>query len=231
MVLLDFYEQVKDQVKKTFKDSDQKYPKMFLYTDRVFNAPEEVSFPLIMFKYKDVNWQTSSERIYKASVLFSMYIVEEPNVNHRYQNTLKKAGLVDQAILTHPTADELAQNKEEITNDTVVRELIPNSTQKISEKQCTVDEYPWEKNNYFIWEICYKTTLVDNSQRKKYTLLTNNAFSVLDLQEAQSQQQISDELASDGIDLGDYLPVGDSSKSQVIDQSINYNIDVKPGKD
>ncbi|MEL6559387.1 MAG: hypothetical protein AAFQ94_14445 [Bacteroidota bacterium] len=231
MVLLDFYEQVKNQVKKTFKESDHKYPKMSLYTDRVFNAPEEVSFPLIMFKYKDVNWQTSSERVYKASVLFSVYIVDEPNVNHRYQNILEKANLVDVAILKHPTAEEIAQNQQDIANGTVASNLIPNSTQKISERQCTVEDYPWEKNNYFIWEICYATTLVENAHRKKYTMLTDNAFSITDLQEEQKQQQISEELGRDGIDLAEYLPLEDPSKSKIIDQSIKYSIDVNSDKD
>lgn len=155
MILKDFYTEKKNAIETEFTSNA---PTVQLYSDAIFKASIET--PVVMFKYDTVNWETSSEKNYKADVSFCLYIIlpVETISSTSYANAFDIAQRIDKAILS--------KNNNNAAIDT-------NSTFKIREKQCTNEHTYWNKNDFFIWEITYKTTLIENILKKKYILFNN----------------------------------------------------------
>ncbi|WP_264530883.1 hypothetical protein [Flavobacterium sp. N502540] len=155
MILKDFYNEKKNAIQSEFT-SDA--PTVQLYSDAIFKTSIET--PIVMFKYDNINWETSSEKNYKADVSFCLYIVLPVDTisSTSYANAFNLAQRIDKAVLS--------KNNSNTSIDT-------NSTFKIREKQCTNEHTYWNKNDYFIWEITYKTTLIENTLKKKYILFNN----------------------------------------------------------
>lgn len=164
MILKDFYTEKKNAIEMEFTSNA---PTVQLYTDTIFK--DSIETPVVMFKYDIVNWETSSEKNYKADVSFCLYIIlpVETISSTSYANAFDIAQRIDKAILS--------KNNSNTDIDT-------NSTFKIREKQCTNEHTYWNKNDYFIWEITYKTTLIENILKKKY-ILFNNGLSNEELKE------------------------------------------------
>ncbi|MFD1604160.1 hypothetical protein ACFSJW_08355 [Flavobacterium artemisiae] len=151
MILKEFYTEKKNAVEAVLSSSTTT---VNLYSDAVFKTP--ISEPTVLFKYDAVNWETSSEKNYKADVSFCFYIVM-PIASTSYEDVFEIAHSIDKAILS-PVSNELIDT---------------NSTFKVKEKQyCNENDY-WSKNDYFIWEVTYKTTLIENTLKKKYILFNN----------------------------------------------------------
>lgn len=155
MILKDFYTEKKNAIETEFSTNA---PAIQLYSDAVFKTT--IDKPLVMFKYDTISWETSSEKNYKADVSFCLYIVlpiDNSSLN-RYEQAFEMAYRLDKAILSDSSNNNF---------------LDTNSTFKAKEKQYTNEEVYWNKSDYFIWEITYKTTLVENILKKKYILFNN----------------------------------------------------------
>lgn len=155
MILKDFYNEKKNAIETEF-NSDALT--VHLYSDAVFKTPIEK--PIVMFKYENIFWETSSEKNYKADVSFCLYVVMPAKTSSsiNYEEVFEIAQRIDKAILSTSNNNTLIDN---------------NSTFKVKEKQyCNEYDY-WDKNDYFIWEITYKTTLIENVLKKKYILFNN----------------------------------------------------------
>lgn len=164
MILKEFYNEKKNAIETEF-NSDALT--VHLYSDAVFKT--SIEKPVVMFKYDNISWETSSEKNYKADVSFCLYVVMPIGsaLSPNYEEVFEIAQRIDKSIL-------LANN-----NNTIID---TNSTFKVKEKQCTNEYDYWNKNDYFIWEIAYKTTLIENSLKKKY-ILFNNGLSNEELEE------------------------------------------------
>ncbi|MFH7005129.1 hypothetical protein [Flavobacterium bizetiae] len=155
MILKDFYTEKKNAIETEFSTNA---PAIQLYSDAVFKTT--IDKPLVMFKYDTISWETSSEKNYKADVSFCLYVIlpiDNSSLN-RYEQAFEMAYRLDKAILSDSSNNNF---------------LDTNSTFKAKEKQYTNEEVYWNKNDYFIWEITYKTTLVENILKKKYILFNN----------------------------------------------------------
>lgn len=164
MILKDFYTEKKNAIETEFSTNA---PAIQLYSDAVFKTT--IDKPLVMFKYDTISWETSSEKNYKADVSFCLYIVLpiDSASSNRYEQAFEMAYRLDKAILSGTSSNTF---------------LDTNSTFKAKEKQYTNEEVYWNKNDYFIWEITYKTTLIENILKKKY-ILFNNGLSNEELEE------------------------------------------------
>ncbi|MFW0739642.1 hypothetical protein [Flavobacterium sp. T12S277] len=155
MILKDFYNEKKNAIQSAFTADA---PTVQLYSDAIFKTSIET--PVVMFKYDNINWETSSEKNYKADVSFCLYIVLPVDTisSTSYANAFDIAQRIDKAVLSNNNSNS---------------HIDSNSTFKIKEKQCTNEHTYWNKNDYFIWEITYKTTLIENTLKKKYILFNN----------------------------------------------------------
>lgn len=155
MILKDFYTEKKNSIENEFSTNA---PTVHLFSDAVFKTAIET--PLVMFKYDTISWETSSEKNYKADVSFCLYIVLPVGTvsSTSYEEVFEIAQHLDKAILSNTSSNAFIDT---------------NSTFKIKEKQYTNDDVYWNKNDYFIWEITYKTTLIENTLKKKYILFNN----------------------------------------------------------
>lgn len=151
MILKEFYTQKKNAIEAALVSSATTVQ---LYSDTVFK--NTIATPIVMFKYDTVNWETSSEKNYKADVSFSLSIVLP--VASGYEEAFEIGHRIDKAVLSNSNVNPL---------------LSTNSTFKVREKQCTNEDTYWSKNDYFVWEITYKTTLIENILKKKYILFNN----------------------------------------------------------
>lgn len=159
MILKNFYTEKKAAIIDNLTNVANVVPRVHLYSDSVFN--ETITTTIIMFKYDAIDWQSSSEKTYKADVNFSIYVVlPKANTNwNNYEEAFEIAAKIDKAILSKPTIGSIHSS---------------HSTFKVHEKQVlNSNANYWNKSDYFIWEIAYKTTLVENVLKKKYTLITN----------------------------------------------------------
>lgn len=159
MILKNFYTEKKAAITDNLTNVANVVPRVHLYSDSVFN--ETITTTIIMFKYDAIDWQSSSEKTYKADVNFSIYVVlPKANTNwNNYEEAFEIAAKIDKAILSKPTIGSIHSS---------------HSTFKVHEKQVlNSNANYWNKSDYFIWEIAYKTTLVENVLKKKYTLITN----------------------------------------------------------
>jgi len=154
MILKEFYKEKKNAIETEFISDSLT---VHLYSDAVFKTA--IENPIVMFKYDNIFWETSSEKNYKADVSFCLYVVmPSGTASSNYENVFEIAQRIDKSVLS--------ANIDNSTIDT-------NSTFKIKEKQyCNEYDY-WSKNDYFIWEITYKTTLIENILKKKYILFNN----------------------------------------------------------
>ncbi|WP_244248462.1 hypothetical protein [Flavobacterium foetidum] len=132
MILKEFYNQEKNAIETELVSIA---PKVQLYSDAVFKTAIET--PIIMFKYDAVNWETSSEKNYKADVSFSLSIVlPVGNVSIlNYEEAFEIASRIDKAILSGDNSNAFIDT---------------NSTFKVKEKQYCNQEVYWPKNDYFI---------------------------------------------------------------------------------
>lgn len=155
MILKDFYTEKKNAIETEFTSN---VPTVQLYSDAIFK--DSIETTVVMFKYDTVDWETSSEKNYKADVSFCLYIVlpVETISSTSYANAFDIAQRIDKAVLSNSNSNAAIDT---------------NSTFKIREKQCTNEHTYWNKNDYFIWEITYKTTLIENILKKKYILFNN----------------------------------------------------------
>jgi len=144
MVLQQFYEQKKVKINSIINSSENQV-RIGLYSDRIFDEEDDDN-PVVMFKFNEVIWNTSSEQEYKADVDFSVYIVLNNSFENDYIQSFELAKQVDEAILLHPNTSEIRQNKEDIQNGTTTLELITNSAFKVREGLYTVEEDHWKKN-------------------------------------------------------------------------------------
>lgn len=164
MILKEFYNEKKNAIESEF-NSDALT--VHLYSDAVFKTAVEK--PAIMFKYDNIDWETSSEKNYKADVSFCIYVVMPIKTASlaNYEEVFDITQRIDKSILSVNNNNVLIDN---------------NSIFKIKEKQCCNEYDYWNKNDYFIWEITYKTTLIENTLKKKY-ILFNNGLSNEELEE------------------------------------------------
>jgi hypothetical protein len=155
MILKDFYTEKKNSIQNEFSTNA---PAVHLFSDAVFKTAIET--PLVMFKYDTISWETSSEKNYKADVSFCLYIVLPVGTvsSTSYEEVFEIAQRLDKAVLSNTSSNAFIDT---------------NSTFKIKEKQFTNEDVYWTKNDYFIWEITYKTTLIENTLKKKYILFNN----------------------------------------------------------
>lgn len=157
MILKDFYNLKKAAIQEELIST---IPNAIftLYNDNVFT--EEHAEPVIMFKYDAIEWETSSEKTYKGDVTFCVSIVMPLKATnmHNYEQVFDIAHKIDKAVLKK-SEENVAINSYSIF--------------KAQESQYNYDLDNWEKTKYFIWEITYKTVLVEGDLRKKYQILYN----------------------------------------------------------
>ena len=156
MILKNFYTEKKAAIIDNLTNVANPVPRVHLYSDSVFN--ETITTTIVMFKYDAIDWQSSSEKTYKADVNFSIYVVlpkADTNWNN-YEEAFEIAAKIDKAILSLPTTVPATSTHSS------------HSTFKVHEKQVlNSNANYWNKSDYFIWEISYKTTLVENVLKKK----------------------------------------------------------------
>ncbi|WP_166921995.1 hypothetical protein [Flavobacterium poyangense] len=155
MILKDFYTEKKNAIETAFAANA---PIVHLYSDAIFK--NAIDKPVVLFKYNNVAWETSSEKTYKADVTFCLSVVMPVGTisSTSYEEAFEIAQRIDKAVLSVSNSNSFIDT---------------NSTFKINEKQCNNDKVYWAKNDYFIWEITYKTTLIENILKKKYILFNN----------------------------------------------------------
>lgn len=163
MILKDFYLDKKARI-ETEASFSGSIPDITLYNDSIFR--KSITAPTILFKYDNVDWENSSEQTYKAEVAFCIYIVlplhDELADAQNYETVFDMAQSIDKAILSE--------------NTTATSLIDSSSTFKIKEKQyCNLDQGNGEKTDYFIWEISYKTTLIEVALKNRYRFIYNGA--------------------------------------------------------
>lgn len=229
MVLQQFYEQKKAKIDSIVNQNrpERDRIKIGLYNDQVFSgADEERNNPIIMFKYKDIIWNTSSEKEYKADVDFCIYIVMQGKFSDDYIESFEVARQIDQAILLHPTQEDIRNNNNDIQNGVTDIELITNAAFKIREGQYTVEEDHWDKNNFYIWEISYKTTLIEKTYKKRYTMISNQFFNESDIDGGIAEEELRTNLRKLGYDLDDYHQVQYNGKDLLVYKNIDEQLSI-----
>ncbi|WP_276380944.1 hypothetical protein [Flavobacterium sp. H4147] len=164
MILKQFYTEKKNTIQTEFNSEALT---VHLYSDSIFKTI--IENPIIMFKYDNISWETSSEKNYKADVSFCIYVVMPIGtmLSSNYEEVFDIAQRIDKSILLANSSNAFIDT---------------NSTFKVKEKQYNNEYDYWNKNDYFIWEITYKTTLIENTLKKKY-ILFNNGLSNEELEE------------------------------------------------
>ncbi len=229
MILQQYYEQKKEKIDSIVNANGNRV-RIGLYSDRIFDEEDEDE-PVIMFKYSDVVWNTSSEKEYKADVCFSVYIVLNDKFEKDYIESFELARQVDQAILLHPNRSEIRSNQEAISNGDTEIELIKNSALKVMEGQYTVEEDNWKKNNFYIWEIKYKTTLIEKEYKKRYTMISNNAFKKRQLDGGEKEALVRKNLLALGYDLDDYKEVEYNGKKLLVFKKVKEELSINNTKE
>jgi len=158
MILKEFYERKKTDIQAELEANSHLFT---LCNDNIFT--KGYTIPVIMFKYDTIDWETSSEKTYKGDVTFCISIVmplEEEAINFdNYETAFDLAYKIDKAVL------KKSEDNKSINSYSIF---------KAEERQYNYDLDNWDKAKYFIWEITYKTTLVEGGLRKKYQILYNN---------------------------------------------------------
>ena len=227
MILEQYYIQKKKKIDEIINSERpiQEKIEIGLYNDKVFKRlGDDKKKPLIMFKYDNVEWNTSSEKEYKANVDFCMYIVLHNSFEEDHIESFALANQIDRAILLHPTRTDIKRNKEAIEQGASEVELITNSAIKTSEGQYTVADEYWEKNDFYIWKIAYRTTLIEREYKKRYTMISNNFFTQYDLDT--NREELSEKLRAIGFDLNDYDVVEQDGKQLLVIKNVEERINV-----
>lgn len=202
MILKDFYLDKKARIEAETGFSGV-IPDITLYNDTIFRTPIET--PTVLFKYESIDWETSSEQSYKADATFCIYIVLPLQGQlagaQNYEAVFDIAQHIDKAILSR---------------NTIATPLIDsNSTFKVKEKQyCNHEQDTWEKTDYFIWEISYKTTLIETALKKRYRLVYNGAT----VEELENQGYTLTEGPT-----GVFISLEDQEINEIIDPPLNNN--------
>ncbi len=232
MILKEFYTQKKGVITALVneKRKPEEQISIGLFNDLVFKSKSKVKFPLIMFKYNHVKWNTSSENEYKADVDFSVFVVLNTDFENDYLESFDLAKQIDKAILLHPTKTELIENNEALEKGETSAQLITNSAFKIKECQATVEDDNWEKNEFFIWEINYKTTLIEKEYKKRYTMVTNGSFSKANLKNEKRKEKVKESLRELGYDLNDYYEKEKDGKKLLIFKEVKETLNVNNKK-
>ena len=228
MILKNFYLQKKEYINTLINAdlSDKDAIPIGLYNDLIFKAKANVTFPLVMFKYNDVCWASSSEKEYKADVDFSVFIVLATGFEEDYLEVFDIAKKIDDAILLHPTVDELTENKTALANEEITMELISNSAFKIKEKQVVMPNDNWEKSEFFIWEINYKTTLIEQNYKKKYVMIANNFFTEDAINTEEGKEQVTNSLNKIGYDINDYYEKEKDGQPLLVHKEVEENLKI-----
>ncbi|WP_299135516.1 hypothetical protein [uncultured Tenacibaculum sp.] len=226
MILKDYYAQKKGLISVLINEGavPNKQISIGLFNDLVFKEKSKAKFPLVMFKYNNVVWNTSSENEYKADVDFSVFVVLKSDFENDYLENFELVKKIDKAILLHPTQSELIENNEALASGTTTERLIPNSAFKVREGQYTVEGDNWEKNEFFIWEINYKTTLVEKEYKKKYAMVSNGAFVENDLSTKKKKENVKENLEKLGYNLDDYHEVMHEGKKLLVYKKIDEKL-------
>lgn len=202
MILKDFYLDKKARIEAETGFSGS-IPDITLYNDTIFRT--SIKKPTLLFKYESVDWETSSEQTYKADATFCIYIVLPLQGQlagaQNYEAVFDIAQHIDKAILSR---------------NTVATALIDsNSTFKVKEKQyCNHEQDNWEKTDYFIWEISYKTTLIETQLKKRYKLVYNGAT----VEELENQGYVLTAGPT-----GEYISLEDQEIDEVIESRLKNN--------
>ncbi len=224
MVLKQFYEQKKEKINSII-NANGNVVQIGLYNERIFDS-ESSATPVIMFKYNNVVWNTSSEQEYKADVDFSVYVVLNTAFNGDYLESFDLAKQIDDAILLHPNKLEIRQNREALNADVSTIPLVTNSAFKIKECLHTVNEDHWEKNNFYIWEINYKTTLIEREYKKRYTMISNDFFTESDIDGNAKEAALRTNLRALGYDLDNYYQVQHNGKNLLVYKDVEEQLSV-----
>jgi len=202
MILKEFYLDKKARIEAETGFSGA-IPDITLYNDSIFRTP--IVTPTVLFKYNSVDWETSSEQTYKADATFCIYIVlplqgQLANTQN-YEEVFDIAQNIDKAILSR--------------NTTATPLIDSNSTFKVKEKQyCNHEQDNWEKTDYFIWEISYKTTLIETELKKRYRLVYNGAT----VEELENQGYTLTEGPT-----GAFISLEDQEINEIIDPPLKNN--------
>ncbi len=233
MILQQYYEQKKAQIDSIVNADRPRRDQIQigLYNDRVFRDDDDERNPIIMFKYNNVIWNTSSEKEYKADVDFCIYVILNNRFRDDYIESFEIAKRIDEAILLHPDRSEIIQNNEDIQNGVTELELITNSALKVKEGQYTVEEDHWDKNDFYIWEISYKTTLIEKEYKKRYTMISNNAFRKRQLDGAEKEALVRKNLLALGYDLDDYKEVEYNGKKLLVFKKVKEELSINNTKE
>ncbi|WP_051263726.1 hypothetical protein [Tenacibaculum ovolyticum] len=226
MILKDYYTQKKGLISMLLNEgvAPNKQISIGLFNDLVFKEKSKVKFPLVMFKYNNIGWNTSSENEYKADVDFSVFVVLKSDFENDYLESFELVKKIDEAVLLHPTQSELIENNEALVSGTTTERLITNSAFKVREGQYTVEDDNWEKNEFFIWEINYKTTLIEKEYKKKYAMVSNGAFVKSDLSTKKKKESVKGNLQKLGYDLDDYYEITQNGKKLLVYKEINEKL-------
>lgn len=205
MILREFYLDKKERIEAEMGFSGA-IPDITLYNDNIFRLP--ISNTTLLFKYDHVDWETSSEQTYKADVTFCIAVVlplqGRMAADQNYEAVFDIAQNIDKAILS----------REETVRSSGVM-LNTNSTFKIKEKQyCNQEQDNWNKTDYFIWEIYYKTTLIETELKKRYRLVYNGAT----VEELESQGYTLTEGPN-----GAFISLEDQEINEIIDPPLKNN--------
>lgn len=223
MVLQQYYEQKKQKIHEIINPSQSVNNTVRLFNDSVFTN-DSLTFPLVLFKYNNVKWNTSSEKEYKADVDFSVFIILEASFQDDYLECFDLAQKIDKAILLHPDRSELRQNQQDIADGVTNVELITNSSLKVREGQYVVEDEYWEKNNFYIWEINYSTTLIEKEYKKRYTMISNEFFDQTDIDGGEREAALRRDLRTLGFDLDDYHQVQYNGKDLLVYKNIDEQL-------
>ncbi len=221
MVLQQFYEQKKKKIQEIINPGQTQNDTVRLFNDNVFEDTG-VTYPLILFKYNNIVWNTSSEKEYKADVDFSVFVILAPSYANDYLESFELARKIDQAILLHPNKSERTKNEQDILNGVTTIPLITNSALKVREGQYTVEDDHWAKNNYYIWEINYSTTLIEKEYKKRYTMISNEFFVQNDIDE--DKELVRKNLKEIGYDLDDYNEVEYNGKKLLVYKNVEEHL-------
>jgi hypothetical protein len=205
MILREFYLDKKERIETEMGFSGS-IPDITLYNDNVFRSP--ITTPTLLFKYDCVDWETSSEQTYKADVTFCIYIILP------LQGALASAQSYEDVFDISQNIDKAILSRKDTPRSSGVM-LNTNSTFKVKEKQyCNHEQDNWEKTDYFIWEISYKTTLIETELKKRYRLIYNGAT----VEELESQGYTLTEGPT-----GEFISLEDIEIDEFIDPPLRNN--------
>ena len=165
----------------------------------------------MLFQYKDIEWETLANNSLTGEISFSIYMAIPPQIDRTPEELFSLVEHIDTSLI---------RNQQQRQKDSVNSLLI--DVRKVSEKQRTSDDFHWGKDHFFIWEMQYETMLTKNTFQKTYTVLTNGAFKLKDLEDPKKKEEVEALLALKGISLEDYL-LDEGKKGDLVEQKVSLN--------